>query len=131
MERVIVFIYIVFYEGTNVDALEKLIKYGVTVGLRYEPTEHPLLIVEDPFCFGDHRKRLAEIMFEKLGFPAIYFLKSAPCIGYPLSPLLILASQWAKLLACLSISVPVAFALFPYMMATLSCPVSIVFLVDL
>ena len=75
-----------YYVGTNVDALEKLIKYGVSVGLRYEPSEHPLLIVEDPFCFGDHRKRLAEIMFEKLGFPAIYFLKSAPCIGYPLSP---------------------------------------------
>lgn len=75
------YILVRFQIGTNYDALEKLIDYGITVGLRYKASEHPLLIVEDPFSFSEHRKKLAEVMFEKLGFPAIYFLKSSSCIG--------------------------------------------------
>ena len=67
---------------TNYDALEKLLDYGLTAGLRYKASEHPLLIVEQPFAFTEQRKKLAELMFEKLGFPAIYFLKSSSCIGY-------------------------------------------------
>lgn len=66
---------------TNYDALEKLLDYGITAGLRYKASEHPLLIVEQPFAFTEQRKKLAELMFEKLGFPAIYFLKSSSCIG--------------------------------------------------
>ena len=67
--------------GTNYDALEKLVRYGISAGLRYEPSEHPLLIIEDPFSPLDQRKRIAELMFERLNFPAIYFVKSSSCIG--------------------------------------------------
>lgn len=66
---------------TNYDALEKLLDYGITAGLRYKAQEHPLLIVEEPYQSLDQRLKLAEILFEKLEFPAIYFMKSAPCIG--------------------------------------------------
>lgn len=76
---------ILFFSGftlvSNYDALEKLLDYGISAGLRYKASEHPLLIVEDPFSFSEHRWKLAEMMFEKLGFPAIYFLKSSSCIG--------------------------------------------------
>ena len=66
---------------SNYDAIEKLLDYGITAGLRYKASEHPLLIVEDPFSFAEQRMKLAELMFEKLGFPAIYFIKSSSCIG--------------------------------------------------
>lgn len=67
---------------SNYDAIEKLLDYGITAGLRYKASEHPLLIVEDPFSFAEQRMKLAELMFEKLGFPAIYFIKSSSCIGW-------------------------------------------------
>ena len=111
MERPTVFIFCFNELDINVDALEKLIRYGVSVGLRYEPTEHPLLIVEDPFSFTEHRKRLAEIMFEKIGFPAIYFMKSAPCIGYNLISFIRIVTPWVRQPVCPLISVPVESAL--------------------
>ena len=66
----------------NYDAIQELLNYGLSSKLRYKASEHPLLIVEDPFTSKDHRQKLAELMFEKLGFPAIYFLKSSSCIVY-------------------------------------------------
>lgn len=51
-------------------------------GLHYNAAEHPLFIVVDPFIYKEQRYKLAELAFEKLGFPAIYFMKSSSCIGY-------------------------------------------------
>lgn len=40
----------------------------------------------DPFFYNEQLFKLTELAFEKLGFPAIYFMKSSSCIGYsPLS----------------------------------------------
>lgn len=69
---------------TNYDALEKLLDFGITAGLRYKAPEHPLLIVEEPYETNEQRKKFAELLFEKLHFPAIYFLKSSSCIGFSL-----------------------------------------------
>lgn len=55
-------------------------------GLHYNASEHPLFIVVDPFFYNEQLFKLTELAFEKLGFPAIYFMKSSSCIGYsPLS----------------------------------------------
>lgn len=78
---------------TNFDALEKLLQYGVSSGLHYNASEHPLFIVVDPFFYNEQLFKLAELAFEKLGFPAIYFMKSSSCIGYSL-----LSSLHAQLL---------------------------------
>ena len=71
-----------YYLVTNYEALEKLLDFGITAGLRYKAPEHPLLIVEEPYETNEQRKKLAELLFEKLHFPAIYFLKSSSCIGF-------------------------------------------------
>ena len=71
---------------TNFDALEKLLYYGVNSGLHYDATEHPLFIVVDPFFYKAQRCKLAELAFEKLGFPAVYFMESSSCIGYCILP---------------------------------------------
>lgn len=65
---------------TNYEALEKLLDYGITAGLRYRTTEHPLLVVEEPYESADQRRKFTELLFEKLHFPAIYYLKSSSCI---------------------------------------------------
>ena len=69
---------------TNYEALEKLLDYGITAGLRYRATEHPLLVVEEPYESAEQRKKLTELLFEKLHFPAIYYLKSSSCISFSL-----------------------------------------------
>ena len=69
---------------TNFDALEKLLQYGVSSGLHYNASEHPLFIVVDPFFYNEQLFKLTELAFEKLGFPAIYFMKSSSCIGFSL-----------------------------------------------
>ena len=69
-----------YHVVTNYEALEKLLDYGITAGLRYRATEHPLLVVEDPYESAEQRKKLTELLFEKLHFPAIYYLKSSSCI---------------------------------------------------
>jgi len=61
-----------------------LLDFGITAGLRYKAPEHPLLIVEEPYETNEQRKKFAELLFEKLHFPAIYFLKSSSCIGFGL-----------------------------------------------
>ncbi|KAK8825873.1 hypothetical protein WA577_001042 [Blastocystis sp. JDR] len=87
---------------SNYDAIEKLLDYGITAGLRYKASEHPLLIVEDPFSFAEQRMKLAELMFEKLGFPAIYFIKSSSCIGWRFLICIILSFSLGKT-TCMSV----------------------------
>ena len=52
---------------TNFDALEKLLQYGVSSGLHYNASEHPLFIVVDPFFHYRTPDPEAEVWFEERG----------------------------------------------------------------
>ena len=106
-----------FYVAVNSpDALQKKIKYGIQAGLHYETSEHPLFIVEDPFSKIDQRKKLAELMFEGLDVPALYFMKSSSCIGYTLCFRAIVVSLLVKLHVFRLTLVRVEFESFLFMM---------------
>jgi actin-related protein len=57
------------------DMLEAVWRHGYA-SLRSDPRDHPVLISEDAFALPAQREKQAEIMFESLGAPALFFAKS-------------------------------------------------------
>lgn len=58
------------------DGFEKLLEHTLHVGLRVNPSEHPVLLTEPSFNTASLREKTTEIVFEKYDTPALFLAKS-------------------------------------------------------
>ncbi len=59
------------------DAIEKIWSYTFYNDLKVDPSENPVLLTEAPFNPRENRERMASVMFENFGVPAIYVATQA------------------------------------------------------
>ncbi|RUS27496.1 actin family, partial [Jimgerdemannia flammicorona] len=59
------------------EAVEQIWNYAFQTRLRVDTTEHPLLCTEPAWNVRENREKMAELAFEKYGFPAFYLAKDA------------------------------------------------------
>jgi hypothetical protein len=62
---------------TDWDAAEKILDYTYTSCLSSIPADHPLLLAEANHNTPAAREKMTELVFEKLGVPALFLAKSA------------------------------------------------------
>ncbi|HDD67515.1 MAG TPA: actin, cytoplasmic 2 [Candidatus Thorarchaeota archaeon] len=59
------------------DAMEKIWSYTFYNDLKVDPSENPVLLTEAPFNPRENRERMASVMFENFGVPAVYVATQA------------------------------------------------------
>jgi len=67
---------------TNWDDLEKIWSYAFEKELRVSPTEHPLLITQQPIITKSQTEKMTQIAFESLNTPACYLSEPAKLAVY-------------------------------------------------
>ena len=61
---------------TDWDHTERLIEHGLSDRLRISCSEHPILLAEPAFDTRFNRERMATLVFEKFGVPAMFLAKN-------------------------------------------------------
>ena len=59
------------------DAIEKIWSYTFYNDLKVDPSENPVLLTEAPFNPRENRERMASVMFDNFGVPAVYVATQA------------------------------------------------------
>lgn len=59
------------------DAIEKIWSYTFYNDLKIDPSENPVLLTEAPFNPRENRERMASVMFDNFGVPAVYVATQA------------------------------------------------------
>ncbi|MHA1770827.1 MAG: rod shape-determining protein [Candidatus Thorarchaeota archaeon] len=59
------------------DAIEKIWSYTFYNDLKVDPSESPVLLTEAPYNPRENRERMASVMFETFGVPAVYVATQA------------------------------------------------------
>jgi actin-related protein len=71
---------VVIDNGTGLDdwdAIEKIWSYTFYNDLKIDPSENPVLLTEAPFNPRENRERMASVMFDNFGVPAVYVATQA------------------------------------------------------
>jgi actin beta/gamma 1 len=59
------------------DAIEKIWSYTFYNDLKVDPSENPVLLTEAPYNPRENRERMASVMFDNFGVPAVYVATQA------------------------------------------------------